>query len=296
MRASNYAGPVLLMLNGTTSFVPDDALVQRHRFSSVGGEGIGGARVKSRRRRLNAFFGSEGTALIFEFMPNGTLESWLQPNQSVQQDPKSLDLIQRLNIAIDAASALDYLHHQCDTTIIHYNLKPSNVLLDNELCARVGDFGISRFLGGTGGKPDRSKSSSSIGIRGTIGYVAPDDSILRNQFQKKGDVYSYEILLREMLTGRKPIDSIFSENFSLHNYAKMALPDRVMEIAGSLFLLEEEDAQRASQHNIGRIKESWVSVLRIGVLCSSKLLRERMDIRDVLLELHKIRNALLRRS
>ncbi|XP_059639143.1 probable LRR receptor-like serine/threonine-protein kinase At3g47570 [Cornus florida] len=114
-------------------------------------------------------------ALIFEFMPNGTLESWLHPNQSVQQDPKGLDLIQRLNIAIDVASVLDYLHHQCDTTIVHCDLKPSNVLLDNELCARVGDFGISRFLGGSGGKPDRSKSSSSIGIRGTIiGYVAPE--------------------------------------------------------------------------------------------------------------------------
>ncbi|XP_059639148.1 probable LRR receptor-like serine/threonine-protein kinase At3g47570 [Cornus florida] len=119
------------------------------------------------------FKGNDFKALIFEFMPNGTLESWLHPNQSVQRDPKSLDSIQRLNIAIDVASALDYLHHQCDTTIIHCDLKPSNVLLGNELCAHVGDFGISRFLGGTKGKPNRSKSSSSIGIRGTIGYVAP---------------------------------------------------------------------------------------------------------------------------
>ncbi|XP_059639142.1 LRR receptor-like serine/threonine-protein kinase EFR [Cornus florida] len=239
--------------------------------------------------------GNDFKALIFEFMPNGTLESWLHPNQSVQQDPKSLDLIQRLNIAIDVASALDYLHHQCDTTIIHCDLKPSNVLLDNELCARVGDFGISRFLGGTKGKPDRSKSSSSIGIRGTIGYVAPEYG-MGVEVSKEGDVYSYGILLLEMFTGRKPTDSMFTENFSLYNYAKMSLPDRVIEIASSLFLLEVEDAQRASQHNIGRIKESWLSVLRIGVICSSELLRERMDIRDVLMELHQIRNTLLRRS
>ncbi|XP_059639147.1 probable LRR receptor-like serine/threonine-protein kinase At3g47570 [Cornus florida] len=122
------------------------------------------------------FKGNDFKALVFEFMPNGTSESWLHPNQSVQRDPKSLNLIQRLNIAIDVASALDYLHHQCDTTAIHCDIKPSNVLLDNELCAHMGDFGLSRFLGGTRGKPNRSQSSSSIGITrtgGTIGYVSP---------------------------------------------------------------------------------------------------------------------------
>ncbi|XP_059639146.1 probable LRR receptor-like serine/threonine-protein kinase At3g47570 [Cornus florida] len=102
------------------------------------------------------------------------------------------------------------------------------------------------------------------------------------EVSKEGDVYSYGILLLEMFTERKPANSMFIENFSLHNYAKMVLLDRVMEIADSLFSLEEEDvSQRASQHNIGKIKECLVSVLRIGVICSSELSRERMDIRDI---------------
>ncbi|XP_059643243.1 probable LRR receptor-like serine/threonine-protein kinase At3g47570 [Cornus florida] len=126
------------------------------------------------------FKGNDFNALVFEFMPNGSLESWLHPTQSVQQDPKSLDLIQRLNIAIDVASALDYLHHHCETAIIHCDLKPSNVLLDNELCAHVGDFGLSRFLGAARGKTNRLQSSSSIGIRGTIGYVAPGNVLSHN--------------------------------------------------------------------------------------------------------------------
>ncbi|XP_059639134.1 probable LRR receptor-like serine/threonine-protein kinase At3g47570 [Cornus florida] len=239
------------------------------------------------------FKGNDFNALVFEFMPNGSLESWLHPTQSVQQDPKSLDLIQRLNIAIDVASAMDYLHHHCETAIIHCDLKPSNVLLDNELCAHVGDFGLSRFLGATRGKTNRSQSSSSIGIRGTIGYVAPEYG-MGGEVSTEGDVYSYGILLLEMFTGKRPTGGMFTDNFSLHNYAKMALLDGVMEIVDSLLILEEEDeSEMTKQHNIARTKDCLVSVLRIGVVCSSGLPRERMDITNVLNELHKIREAFL---
>ncbi|XP_059658952.1 putative receptor-like protein kinase At3g47110 [Cornus florida] len=124
------------------------------------------------------FNGNDFKALVFEFMPNGSLESWLYPNFSDQQNSKYLDLIARLNIAIDVASALEYLHHHCGTTIIHCDLKPSNVLLDNKLCAHVGDFGLARFLPTTIGKSDHTQSTSSTAVRGTIGYVAPGNQLL----------------------------------------------------------------------------------------------------------------------
>ncbi|XP_059639136.1 probable LRR receptor-like serine/threonine-protein kinase At3g47570 [Cornus florida] len=110
------------------------------------------------------FKGNDFKALVFELMPNWSLESWLHPtlfeqddlSSSVLPDSMSLNLIQRLNIAIDVASALDYLHHHCETTMIHCDLKPSNVLLDSELCAHVGDFGLARFLIATKDKSDHT--------------------------------------------------------------------------------------------------------------------------------------------
>ncbi|CAL5389844.1 unnamed protein product [Camellia sinensis] len=87
-------------------------------------------------------------ALVFEFMPNGSLNTWLHPIPStgVHREPKSLNLLQRINVAIDVASALDYLHNHCHTPIIHCDLKPSNILLDGDLTAHVSDFGLARFL------------------------------------------------------------------------------------------------------------------------------------------------------
>ncbi|WJZ87821.1 hypothetical protein VitviT2T_007172 [Vitis vinifera] len=75
-------------------------------------------------------------ALVFEFMPNGNLDSWLY------HESRNLSFRQRLDIVIDVANALDYLHHQCQTPIVHGDLRPSNVLLDDDMAAHVGDFGF----------------------------------------------------------------------------------------------------------------------------------------------------------
>ena len=115
--------------------------------------------------------GNDFKALVFDFMANGSLEAWLHPGLP-EQDNKNLSFIQRLNIAIDIASALDYLHNQCERAVIHCDLKPSNVLLDDDLCAHVSDFGLTKVLTDNINAFDH-QHSSSIGIRGTIGYVAP---------------------------------------------------------------------------------------------------------------------------
>ena len=93
--------------------------------------------------------GRDFKALVYEFLGNGNLDEWLHPtpgtNEAVEE-PRKLSLIQRLNIAIDVASALDYLHHHCQTPIVHCDLKPSNILLDDEMVGHVGDFGLAKFL------------------------------------------------------------------------------------------------------------------------------------------------------
>lgn len=110
--------------------------------------------------------GAEFKALVMEFMSNGSLDEWLYPEK---ESRLSLSLIQRLNIAIDVAMAMDYLHHDCDPPVAHCDLKPSNVLLDDEMTAHVADFGLARFLTQTPAK----SLSGTIGLKGSIGYIAP---------------------------------------------------------------------------------------------------------------------------
>ena len=85
-------------------------------------------------------------ALVFEFMPNGSLHRWLHLDEHTSQQWHGLTLTQRLNIAVDVADALEYLHNSCEPPIVHCDLKPSNILLDQELVAHVGDFGLAKVL------------------------------------------------------------------------------------------------------------------------------------------------------
>ena len=95
-------------------------------------------------------------------MPNGSLEKWLYSCNYF------LDIMQRINIMIDVASALEYLHLGHPIPVIHCDLKPSNVLLDNDMVAHVGDFGIAKLLG----EEDSMKQTMTLA---TIGYMAPGD-------------------------------------------------------------------------------------------------------------------------
>lgn len=130
---------------------------------------------------------------------------------------------------------------------------------------------------------------------------------------REGDVYSYGILVLEMFTGKRPTDEIFKDDFNLHNFVKMALPERLMEIVDSA-LLPEEDAltrrevdARNYSNNIGgieieieeglgnqisdRLRKCMVSVLEIGVACSKESPNERMNMGDVTRKLQHIKNA-----
>lgn len=119
------------------------------------------------------FEGNDFKALVYDYMPNGSLEKCLHPNVVPRADEEikiqNLTLLQRISIAIDVASALDYLHHHCQEPILHCDLKPSDVLLDNDLTGHVGDFGLARFRQ----EISNPNQSSSLGVKGTIGYTAP---------------------------------------------------------------------------------------------------------------------------
>jgi Leucine-rich repeat (LRR) protein len=116
--------------------------------------------------------GDEFRALVFELMPNYSLDRWLHPTPEALKNVGRLTAIQRLNIAVDIADALHYLHDSCVPPIIHCDLKPSNVLLGEDMMACIGDFGLAKLVLDPGIQ-DTASSESTIGIRGTIGYVAP---------------------------------------------------------------------------------------------------------------------------
>ncbi|KAL5703317.1 hypothetical protein ACHQM5_028420 [Ranunculus cassubicifolius] len=223
------------------------------------------------------FNGNDFRALIFEFMSNGSLDSWLHPTSNEQHSSRSLDILQRLNIAIDVASALDYLHNHCETPVVHCDLKPSNVLLNENMVACVGDFGLAKFLYNNG-----TYTSSSIAIRGTIGYIPPEGG-MGAEVSTKWDVYSYGILILELFTGKTPTDSTFSDGLNLRSFCKENLATGVLHIMDERLLGEEilEDKLRAC----------LISVLKIGLACSSELPVERIEIGDVLVKMQAIRDV-----
>ncbi|KAM5555371.1 putative LRR receptor-like serine/threonine-protein kinase [Rosa sericea] len=246
------------------------------------------------------FGGNDFKALVYEFMDNGSLEEWLHPSTGtgeVTETPKIFSLIQRLDIAIDVASALDYLHNHCQTPIVHCDLKPSNILLDSDLTGHVSDFGLSRFLLEPTTSVSRNQSSS-IGLRGSVGYVAPEYG-MGSEVSTYGDVYSFGILLLEMFTGKRPIDQMFSDSLNLHNYVKTALPELVSEISESLVLQEgTTNVAETNMHNqfsvrAQKIEECLTFILGIGIACSVESPTNRKNIGDVASELQSIRRNLL---
>uniref|UniRef100_A0A7N0R8F6 non-specific serine/threonine protein kinase n=1 Tax=Kalanchoe fedtschenkoi TaxID=63787 RepID=A0A7N0R8F6_KALFE len=239
--------------------------------------------------------GSDFVALVYELMPNGNLESWLHGS-------RILNLSQRLDIAIDIASALEYLHHDCEPPTVHCDLKPSNVLLDADMVAHVGDFGLARILRGATSSSNLSQeqSMSSFGIKGTVGYIPPEYG-MGGSVSMQGDMYSFGILLLEMVTGRRPTDEIFKDNTSLHNLCKYkATNSNIFDIVDSHLHAElniENNDYETNQEdvNVKRVQECCAAIIEVGVACSMDSPNGRIDIRKACKVLHNTRIKFIER-
>ncbi|XVF06902.1 hypothetical protein REPUB_Repub06bG0091200 [Reevesia pubescens] len=233
------------------------------------------------------YHGADFKALVYEFMANGSLDDWLHPSfdmNEAEESTKKLNFHQRMNVAIDVACALDYLHHHCETPIVHCDLKPSNILLDDEMISHVGDFGLSKFI--SANMQDHTASqSSTLGLRGTIGYAPPEYG-LGSEVSTVGDAYSYGILLLEMFTGKRPTNEVFKEGLNLHDFVKAALPERVAEITDPILLQERVTGETFANHMSSQTDDILVqclnSVFEIGVACSAELPTKRMNMSKVL--------------
>nr|XP_017231396.1 PREDICTED: probable LRR receptor-like serine/threonine-protein kinase At3g47570 isoform X2 [Daucus carota subsp. sativus] len=244
------------------------------------------------------FNGNDFKALVFEFMTNGNLDNWLHLSPSGQGNGRNLTLLQRLNISIDVAQGLDYLHHHSHSSIIHCDIKPSNILLDEEFVARVGDFGLARFsFPARDDVKELMSSNSSNSVCGTVGYVPPEYGA-GGKLSIKGDVYSYGILLLEIFTGKRPTcSSIIMDNCdNLHNYVKKAHPQRVIDIVDPKIVLDQEDRGLTASQSYNRVTAEEVcltSIFEVGILCSKEIPRERIDMSTAIKRLNVARENYL---
>ncbi|XP_059638741.1 probable LRR receptor-like serine/threonine-protein kinase At3g47570 [Cornus florida] len=159
---------------------------------------------------------TELRALVLQYMPNGSLEKWLYSHNYC------LNLLQRVSIMLDVAFALDYLHQGQLEPIVHCDLKPSNVLLDEDMVAHVGDFGIAKILA-------ENKTATQTETLGTVGYIAPEYGS-EGRVSIKSDIYSYGIMLLETFTGKNPRNEIFGEELNLRQWVSASLPHKLSEI------------------------------------------------------------------
>lgn len=182
--------------------------------------------------RLKGFC-AEGThrLLAYEYMANGSLEKWLfKKNKEFM-----LDWDTRFNIALGTAKGLAYLHEDCDVKIVHCDIKPENVLLDDHFLAKVSDFGLAKLM-------TREQSHVFTTMRGTRGYLAPE-WITNYAISEKSDVYSYGMVLLEIIGGRKNYDpSESSEKSHFPSYAfKMMEEGKLKELIDRNLKVEEKD-------------------------------------------------------
>ncbi|GAY66422.1 hypothetical protein CUMW_248620, partial [Citrus unshiu] len=235
--------------------------------------------MKSIRHRnlikvISSCSNEEFKGLVLEYKPQGSLEKHLYSSNCI------LDIFQRLNIMIDVASALEYLHFGCSAPVIHCDLKPDNVLLDDNLVAYLSDFGIAKLLIG------EDQSMTQTQTLATIGYMAPEYG-REGRISTNGDVYSFGIMLMETFTGKKPTDEIFNEEMTLKQWVNDWLPISTMEVVDAN-LLSQEDVHFVA-------KEQCVSfVFNLAMACTVESPEQRINAKEIVTKLLKIRGSLLR--
>ncbi|CAN6577900.1 unnamed protein product [Malus baccata var. baccata] len=189
---------------------------------------------------LGYCFEGQKIALIYEFMPNGSLEKYTYNENALQTSNPQLEVEQLLDIVTGIARGLEYLHRGCNMRILHFDIKPHNILLDEDFCPKISDFGLSKLC------LNKESIMSMLDARGTPGYIAPE-VFCRNfgGVSVKSDVYSYGMMVLELVEGRKNINARASHTSDVY------FPDWVykkLEAGSSLGLpngVTEEESELA---------------------------------------------------
>ncbi|KAL4323825.1 hypothetical protein GQ457_11G008000 [Hibiscus cannabinus] len=221
-------------------------------------------------RLLGCCVEAEQPLMIYEYISNGTLSDHLHGKY-----PTVLDWKTRLKVALQTAEALAYLHSAAYTPIYHRDVKSANILLDDEFNAKVSDFGLSRLA-----SPGLSHVSTCA--QGTLGYMDPE--YYRNyQLTDKSDVYSYGVVLLELLTSQRAIDfSRDQDDVNLAIYvSQRASNGAIMEVVDQQLLNNEAEPS-------ADMFKSFELFLELAFACLREKKSDRPGMKDVVQELHCI--------
>ncbi|XP_023635664.1 LEAF RUST 10 DISEASE-RESISTANCE LOCUS RECEPTOR-LIKE PROTEIN KINASE-like 2.4 isoform X3 [Capsella rubella] len=187
-------------------------------------------------------------AIIYEFMPNGSLDKFISEDMSTKMDWRTL-----YNIALGVAHGLEYLHNSCVSKIVHFDIKPQNILMDADFCPKISDFGLAKLC------KKNDSIISMLGARGTVGYIAPE--VFTQSYggvSHKSDVYSYGMVVLEMIGATK------REGFenSASNKSTMYFPDWIYED------LERKETMRILEDHVIEEEEEIVKKMTlVGLWC-----------------------------
>ncbi|XP_076942763.1 uncharacterized protein LOC143612737 [Bidens hawaiensis] len=226
---------------------------------------LGKLRHRNIVRLLGFVYNDKEAMIVYEYMTNRSLGEVLHGRGRML-----VDWVLRYNIAVGVAQGLAYLHHDCHPPVIHRDVKPNNILLDGNLEARIADFGLAKMM-------VRKNETVSM-VAGSYGYIAPEYGYTL-KVDEKSDVYSYGVVLMELITGKRPVDPAFGDSIDIVEWVRRKIR-------------ENEPLTNVIDQNVGNCKhveEEMLLVLRIAVICTAKLAKDRPSMRDVVSMLEEAR-------
>lgn len=193
--------------------------------------------------------------LVYEYLPGGSLDKILVENMPADSPYRKWEL--RLRICLDVARGLKYLHHDCHPPLIHRDMKPANVLMDDELVAHLADFGLAK-------EADMTKTHmSNDQVFGTVGFLAPEYSQL-GRLSLKSDVFAYGVTMLQLVTGRSPTDADVAER-GLSRWIGTSAAAAVVD----------------PQMEVGDKMDQVLGAIKLGLLCISRIPCDRPTMREV---------------